>query len=182
MKALVIGSAACMPADQAAALELFQPDVIVAVNHAGRDYPGPLDHWASFHPELLPRWIAQRAGSGLPDAGKLWTGHHRACPPHLAINRVRNWGGSSGLLAACVALEIGADRIVLVGIPLDYTQGHYDDPKPWRDAANYRKAWVSHLDQLANVRSMSGYTAEILGKPTKEWIEWKPEPREPSPS
>lgn len=171
MKALVLGGAASLHADEAAARELFAPDLVIAVNHAARDHPGPVDHWATFHPELLPRWLADRAAAGRDPAGKLWTAHHRPIPRGLEIERVTNWGGSSGLLAVVVGLHLECSHIVLAGVPLDYDQGHYDHPAPWRDAANYRKAWVSRKEAMIRVRSMSGFTAELLGAPTKEWLD-----------
>jgi hypothetical protein len=174
LKALVVGSAACLPHDLAAARALFEPDLVVAVNHAARDWEGPLDHWATMHPELMPRWLKDRRAKGLPDPGAFWTATRRLLAPadHLQqYRRLHNRGGSSGMLAAFVALEVGAERSVLVGIPMDRSQGHYDNPAPWGEAGSYRRAWYQERENLRTVRSMSGLTAELLGKPTKEWLD-----------
>lgn len=172
LTAIGLGSAACLHEDMAAALELFTPDLVVACNDAGADHPGPLDHWVSFHCEFFPKWVARREAKGYPPAGQLWTVKRRHQPTQvqaLDVQTIDNWGGSSGLLVAQVA-SLFAQRVVLCGVPLDAKQGHYNDPKPWRDAGNYRANLLSHLPDLGNVRSMSGWTRETLGAPTKEWF------------
>ena len=176
LRILCVGSAACMRADlaEAAVLGVSEAEgwVVVAVNHAGRDWPGELPHWASFHCELFPRWIPERQAAGRTPAGELWTGEHRGQPPGLSLKRAPNWGGSSGLLAVSVALKLRAERVVCCGIPLDHEQGHFDKPEvKWRDATNYRRGWVSHQVEMADrVRSMSGWTAGLLGRPDAEWL------------
>lgn len=171
LKALVLGGAAGVWEEAAAVRKLFKPDLIIATNHAGRDYPQRVDHWVSFHVELLPGWIAAREQAGLPPAGQYWSVERRlvASTP-LEVRRVPNWGGSSGLLAVTVALDLGCGRVVVCGCPLDMLAGHYDDPKPWRDAGNYRRAWRARQTQMAAVRSTSGWTRELLGSPTRGWL------------
>lgn len=174
LTAVVLGGAACLHDDLARALKLFTPDVWIATNHAGRDTPGIVDHWVSMHPDLMPRWIAERARASREPAGQLWTAWRRRQPtlPDLEFKVVENWGGSSGMLAVTVALEVGCDRIVLCGVPMDAKQGHYNDPKPWKDALQYRKAWMDRAPGLSpKVRSMSGDTREWLGAPTAEWFD-----------
>ena len=173
--AICLGSAACMQADldAAAAMGIVPGDrwLLIAVNHAARDYPGHVDHWATFHADLMPGWIKARLITGRPPAGALWTGNHRAQPQGLRMQKTVNWGGSSGLLAVSVALTLSCDPIVLCGIPLDHEQGHFDSAKKWRDAVNYRKGWIDHKIEMANTRSMSGWTQGLLGAPTQEWLD-----------
>lgn len=176
MNFLCVGSAACRDADLAAAAALGvvhgEGWTLVAVNHTARDWPGHVDHWATFHCDLFPRWIRERAEAGRPAIDRLWTADHRVVPPGLTLERAANWGGSSGLLAVSVALQLGAERVVCCGIPLDHEQGHYDNPQvKWREAGNYRRGFVAHQkDMGGRVRSMSGWTAELLGTPTAEWL------------
>jgi hypothetical protein len=171
LTALCLGGAAGVWAEAADAKRLFTPDVIIASNHAGRDLEGPLDHWCSFHVELMPAWIAAREAAGRPPAGRLWSVERRfLASTTLDVHRVKNWGGSSGLLAVTVALELGCTHVVLAGTPLDIAAAHYDDPKPWRDAGQYRRAWLAHRTLMTGVRSMSGWTREILGAPDREWL------------
>lgn len=182
-RVICLGSAACQPVDLAAAAELGVTQangwLLVAVNHAARDWPGEVPHWATYHSDLLPKWIGQRAAAARPPAGRLWTGERRVMPKGIDLQRAPNWGGSSGLLAVSVALNrLSALQIVLIGIPLDHEQGHYDSPKKWRDATNYRRGWVTHQDAMANVRSMSGWTQGLLGAPTREWLDGKQDLRD----
>jgi hypothetical protein len=181
MRALCLGSAACVYDDLAMvrALGVSQDRgwVLVAVNQIAAKWNGPVDHWATFHPEKLQQWKNQRHAAGLPPAGEYWTATRRVIPNRMEINRVPNWGGSSGLLAARVALELGATHVVLCGIPLDYAQGHFNTPAiPWREGGSYRRGWVEHALELTRVKSSSGWTRELLGAPTAEWLAEEPPP------
>lgn len=175
MRALCVGSAACLEADLAAARDLkICPErgwTVIAVNKAALSWPGKLPHWVSVHAENFPRWISERHAKGLPPAGRLWTRERRWVPKGLTVSPAPNWRGSSGLLAVTVALRLGAMQVVCCGIPLDYKQGHFDTPNvPWRDGCNYRAGWTDHLSDMTEVRSMSGWTAELLGTPTAAWL------------
>lgn len=175
LTALILGSAASLPKDEAAARELFTPQIVIAVNEAARDHPGRVDHWASYHAEFFPKWVKERAALGYQPAGALWTGERRVIVPGMKVARVRNWGGSSGLLACVVALELGVTHGVLAGIPLDPHQGHYNKAAKWGDGGNYRRGWLSRLDLLRPFRSMSGLTRDWLGAPSKEWLDGRSE-------
>lgn len=167
--AFVLGGADTVWSDLAKAEALAKPDLMVACNHAARDVDRPLDCWATMHPDLLPLWIGQRKAKGYPDAGEFWTAGHRHSP--IEINRLTTPGGSSGLLSAMVALEKGADKVILCGIPMHQHNRHYDRRLPWREANLYHSAWLNYLPKLeGRVKSFNGYTAQWLGTPTEEWI------------
>jgi hypothetical protein len=73
--------------------------------------------------------------------------------------------GSSSLLAAMSAVDLGYLKIVLIGCPLE---GVNDKNYPY---TVFRKGWQAHVNKLEKrVRSMSGWTAEFLGEPTLEWV------------
>lgn len=171
--AFVLGGAETVWRDLAAARALAPgPALIIACNHAARDFDGPLDHWATMHPELLPRWIAERRAAGRPDAGHLWAAAHR--PASIEVRRLRSPGGSSGLFAVFVGLELGLERMILCGIPMAQKVPHFDDERrrPWREARQYWPAWERAKAQMGDrVRSMGGYTASWLGSPTREWLD-----------
>jgi hypothetical protein len=172
VSAVVLGGAEGVWSELEAARHLFTPDIVIATNHAGIDYDGHVDHWVSFHAELLPMWIDKRAAAGRAPAGRYWTVERRMAPATpLELSRVPNWGGSSGLVAVTVALHLQCSHIVCCGVPLDLNVAHYDDPKPWREAGNYRRAWMTYRSQMTAVRSMSGWTRQILGAPTGEWFD-----------
>ncbi len=166
--ALVLGGAACVVADFEAALDLGEFAGVVGCNHIGIHWPGRLDAWCSLHADRLKRpWVAGRARRGLPPHKALLgmgdTDHH--FPGQTEP-------GSSGLFALKVALvDLGFDRAVLCGVPLSPDAAHFDDPRSWNAAGQYHPGWRQALPQIAvRVRSMSGWTAELLGHPTPEWI------------
>lgn len=171
MIAFVLGSAACVAADLEAAIALVRPDTLVAVNGAAPLWRGPLPHFATMHPEKASLWLTERAGRGLPPPEAIW------CPPGigrlhgLPWRFARAWGGSSGLFGVSVALgELGAHRVILCGVPLD-AQPHVGERAPWTDALRYRYAWRARKRELVGkVKSMSGWTRELLGAPTPEWL------------
>lgn len=178
---LVLGGAACVWRDTDAALALGCYDGVIACNAIGARWAGPLDLWATLHPENLPRWIAERRARGLPD------GYRTACPPGDELDRSHakrfgadlrisyRWAGmrksgSSGLYAVKVALEQGYDRLVLAGVPMT-TAPHFDDASPWRHAGDYAAAWLVALPRIKDrVRSLSGFTKALLGPPAPDWL------------
>jgi len=166
----VLGGANCLARDKAAAFAMFEPTLIIACNHAGRDEDGRVDHWATMHPELFPLWIEQREHAGRPPAGRLWHARHRRSP--VESEPIESWGGSSGLLCVSLALHLGAAKVVLAGIPLSKTFEHYDKAGPWQEARQYWAAWERRKTELAGrVRSFSGWTGQLLGFPNREWLD-----------
>lgn len=172
--AFILGSANTLEEDIRAALDLCPlPDTVIAANHAGRDFAGPLPHWVTLHTEKMPKWVEERAAAGYPPAENYWTSNVKTIPPEHAqlYRRAETWDGSSGLLGVTVALQLGYDRIILCGVPLDKRAAHYDDGKPWMDAPRYRHAWTRRRKKmLGKVKSMSGWTQSILGAPDYSWI------------
>lgn len=169
MIALVLGGADCVHADVEAALDLGEFDGVVACNHVGIFWRGRLDAWCSLHGDKLKKpWRASRERLGLPPAGKLFG------QEDVAAYRFpgQNDPGSSGLFALKVALdEMGYDRAVLCGIPLEPERQHFNISGPWRPALGYRMGWLEALPHIAHrARSMSGWTAETLGRPDAAWI------------
>ena len=174
--ALILGGADCLKADMEQALALFTPTIIIAVNNAGFDYPGPLDHWVTMHPDKMPEWVKKRRANGYPGAGTLWRPRHRQPGGNLEMRECPSWGGSSGLFAIAVC-RLGLKgpgteyRAVLAGVPMQAERAHYDNPKPWNDCQHYLSSWKTHLPQInGKVKSMSGWTREILGAPDQGWL------------
>lgn len=168
-RALVLGGASCVWADVEAALALGEYDAVIAANDVGAHWTGRLDHWVSLHPDKFDGWVRSRREKGYPDGFTTWAHKKQAgCPVDRETD---DWKGSSGLFAAKVARELGFDRIVLCGVPLDAEGAHFFDPKPWSAFKSFRFGWLSHRQEIAPfVRSMSGWTKEILGAPTEGWI------------
>jgi len=170
----VLGGAVTLQDDLEKALALTPPHTIIATNHAGRDWAGPLPHWCTLHTENMPGWVAERQAAGRLPAEQLWTSNTKTIPPeHKSWYRyVPVWEGSSGLLAVTVALYLGYERVLLCGVPLDAAAAHYDDDAPWWEASKYRGGWNTHLHKMqGRVKSFTGWTAMKLGVPTQAWID-----------
>lgn len=180
IRALIIGRAAGVWDEVERARALAHFDLTIVVGRAAVDYPGEIDHWVSWHADLFQVWMPLRAKAGAAPAKRLWSGVHpggrlpagrRALP--YPVVYLKSEGGSSGFLAVQVAMEPinAANKIVLAGIPMDPSRSHYDQPGDWRDAIPYRKVWEQYADQLrGRVKSMSGWTAKLLGEPTQDWL------------
>src|SRR3954468_706222 len=114
-------------------------DQVIAVNHAGYDYPH-VDHWVSFHADEFEGWQKIRAQNGYPPVPNLWTSTYgrkeSKYEKMLGAKGVRRinytGGGSSGLLATFVAIvPLRGTHIVLAGIPMEIERGHYNSLGPW---------------------------------------------------
>jgi len=82
-----------------------------------------------------------------------------------------NASGSSGLYAVKLALEAGADKVVLAGVPMSAEAAHFFSPEPWQEVGGFIDAWsIVHPRLQHTVRSMSGWTRERLGAPTPDWL------------
>lgn len=178
--ALVLGRAEGVLEDAEKAKALAKIDYVLATGPVACDYPGEIDAWVWYHSELFADRAAKRARNGYPPVKSYWTlkprgGVGRTSTPGVELNYI-DWqkGGSSGLIAVIIALEIyKANRVALAGVPMDSEGGRYDDHKLWPEALRHRAAWTMNLTMLkGRVRSFTGWTREILGgePPTAEWM------------
>ena len=74
--------------------------------------------------------------------------------------------GSSALLGVLAGIKLGYEKIIVCGCPLTgkNTTGY--------DYAEFRVGWTAKLSEIkAFTRSMSGWTKELLGEPTIQWLE-----------
>lgn len=171
MNALALGGADCLWDDVARSEDLLGEgwwDTVVACNEAGRDWPHRLDHYVSLHPEKLLRlWAPERES----DEYETWSDPKRGDRgPADTDHHLDNWGGSSGLFCVQVALEVGAERVVCCGMPMT-SDPHYFGRAEWDEYDNFRAAWKERAQDLKpDVRSCSGWTRELLGAPTPEWL------------
>lgn len=177
---IIIGRASCVFEDFARAHQIIANyDVHIVINRIGREWGPKFDHWVSYHPDQFTIWIAERARKGLPPISedvKFWSGIYRGKrlgekTAKVKLNHCNISGGSSGLLAAHVALkELALDKVVLCGCPMEDTP-RYDDARTWTESQYYRKQWDDHKPFLANrLKSMSGWTRGTFGTPTREWL------------
>lgn len=177
--AVVVGRARGATEEYEAARLLCTFDAVLVVGAMMTLFPYRIDHAVSFHAELFDLWASERARAGFSRVGCYWGARYKgrclgegvasASPMHFADCL----GGSSGFLAADgVALgALGAERVVLAGIPMMASACHEGDPVYWAEADVYWDTWEGALPRLQDrVKSMSGRTRDALGAPTKEWL------------
>ena len=88
----------------------------------------------------------------------------------------RIWIGNTGYFATLTAVEIGYEKIILAGMPLDNKSHFYDQeelPGPTWTPICFTQ-WMDFKmkrPEADRVRSMGGYSAFMLGTATKEWVE-----------
>lgn len=168
---VVCGSAACLWSDLAR-LHGREFDVM-AINMAGVFLPKIPRHWVSLHAELF-QWMAPlRAGELVWAGDSVRVGN--GCETHSIRSApgVRHvWPfdtrGSSGMLAARIAVALGYASVILAGIPLDESRHFYDAPDAPRlnYAHRYLDPWrIEAQGWGGKVRSMSGATRDLLGGP-----------------
>lgn len=179
--ALVLGGAGNVWDDVDAALSLGEFAGVVACNDVGASWPGHLDAWVSLHAEKFGIWATQRTAAGYPPAGVILA-HNEQCGrkglPLCVSGRTefrfpgQRETGSSGLFALKVALvDMGFDKAVLCGVPMDAAPGHFFDPAAWRGAVSHRRGWHEVLPAIQHkARSMSGWTRDLLGAPDEAWL------------
>lgn len=172
--AVVLASAECASDDFAEFRDAHRgPFDVFAVNDAGWIYPGDIEAWCTLHPEMWPEWIAKRTLRH-GEVGAYYTSisKNQRVPDGIEFREVGHWGaGSSSLFAVTVALSLGYSRILLCGVPMD-SRPHAPGAGTWdgeswpdREVAIHREGWEFHKGRLGGVRSMSGWTAELLGEP-----------------
>ena len=169
MKAFILGGAACVWDDLSAlkALTDLSDWTCFCINDAGWAYRGHMHHWVTVHPEKLAAWKAIREREQ-PDANRrylVWSTR-----PHklVDIQVSDSWGGGSGLTTIRAA-RTQLDRIVCCGMPMDEME-HFDRPGTF-PCEKYRAAFLNKATDLAPfVRSMSGWTAELFGRPDPAWL------------
>jgi hypothetical protein len=172
---LVLGSALCLWDDVEAALSLGPVDGVVAAKGAGVVWKGPLDAWVTLHPDRFVKDYRARQKHGYPDVPVMAA--HRPHPESKMLNLFLEYkfteqksSGSSGLFAVKVAQHIGFTHQVLCGMPLDKQAGKIGMGARWAGAEGFKRGFKEALPHLTNTRSMSGWTAQHLGKPDEQFF------------
>ena len=183
--AIVLGSAQGVFQEVAEAMRLCQPDMIIAVNDMIPAWPDALHAAVSFHAEKMRHWLRRRQMNGysipqgvvIPSEWPEWYQvlHKDKLDFEPTLQTPYRFdgqdeSGSSGLFAVKVALvDYGVDRVICCGMPMEPDVRYQHRHRRWYSAIRHRKGWEQSREQLRNVRSMSGWTADFLGRPSRQW-------------
>jgi len=161
------------------------PHDVMCVGRSIKAYPGKIDHWAEVDADAS-NWVAANLEKNYPDKVRNGQIYKHTLGAHKGFDfdwDVENapwpmsevmWHGSTALFAVMIALEMDYKPIVLAGTPLD-SKGHwYFDNEiygPHWTAETYQ-AWFEFAasENAKHVKSMSGYTMQILGKANRKWL------------
>lgn len=126
-------------------------------------YKGYIDYMATYHEKDIFAYFNKRKLEKLNTDYLVI--HHEAKENVNIVIPYEPPSGSSALLGSLASINLSYDKIVLCGCPLE---GKNDKEHPYEI---FRKGWIFHLSKVKDkVRSMSGWTKELLKGPTEEWI------------
>lgn len=183
---LVTGDGRSLLEDYDAFRQMNQPHDVAAIGRSIKVAGHPAGHWFNADGETAMAWAKQvRAEYGVitHTLGAVdgfdvdWDVEQPDYHYATITNEKGRIHGSSAMFATLAGLAMGYEKVVLAGCPMD-TNGHfYFEPTPetlgplWLgvDFA----AWMdfSMNGSADRARSMSGYTAYILGRADKKWLE-----------
>jgi hypothetical protein len=163
---VIVGSAPCTIADLRAVKGIDADYLAVGLDAADK-WLGRYEYFASYEPFDIPRFFKRRRLLG-GNMDIITYSHEPYYEDVVYVFREltppepekMGYSGSSALLAVKVGLRLGYRKIIVCGCPLD--EGKY---------IKYQRGWLLCADMIRDtVRSMSGWTKELLGAPTAEWI------------
>jgi hypothetical protein len=152
---------------------------IMCINDAVLAFRDRVNHFASYHDELIGNWMMVRKPETIDGVLKpvlrgVVTHGQRAGEFTKRVHVFQHGGGTSAMFGALVAERLGYERIILCGCGLT-KEGRFCEP-PWATTHDYWEtddgpAWIRARDagELSHCRSMSGRTREVLGAPPPEW-------------
>ncbi len=119
----------------------------------------------------MNRWVTERIEAGLALPRECWTRTVDEVEGYCT-HRLEQWGGTSGLFAFQVAREHGHRHIIFCGVPMTESPNAFHEILGIAVYTRHQKVWSKqHLQDIKPfARSMSGWTAELLGKPDEQWL------------
>ena len=185
---LVLGDGDCMKQDLERFLSWNIQHDVGALGRGIKEYPGYVRHWFCGDGDLSIWWAKNlingngtlRHTLGEVDGFDADWNMEQDDYHFCTITGESNLGrihGTSALFATLAGITLGYDRIILAGCPLDMN-GHWYFEKKDKDTlgpiwyGTDFMAWLDFREQKESdkVRSMSGYTARILGQAEKGWF------------
>lgn len=192
---VIVAGASNVYTDYAEAKKLLldTKHALLAVNDIGQYHEDDVYAIVTAHPEWAPGWLTWRTSNNIRNTrtGNLLNRpyifsdrqHYLSTNGEPQVDVVwsglGNQVGTSGMLACLIAICMGFDKIILCGMPLDWSLGHFyaplyrQFPDPFLEHVVV-KSWEHALGKLPTfkdkVRSMSGRSMAWCGRPTAEWL------------
>ena len=180
--AAMIGCAPCWENDLERLIS-FCPDFDIFAIGLDCPYKSRIDYFVTYHIEDIEAYKNKRMKEGLSLDYKVISHTNDFTKYCRERNKKAKWAntnvdivyphqapsGSSSLLGTKAALfKLGYNKVVLIGCPMDTGSIENKD----KSYSVFRKGWLHFKsDLIGKVKSMSGWTKELLGELTKEWIE-----------
>ena len=175
---IITGSAPCVVEDIEAALSLvavsrslapdprsLTPDFMSIGLSSIDKHLHHIKYMATYHPFDIPEAKKRREAAG-GNTDYLVISHERK-PGVDILEPFTPPTGSSSHLGALAAIRLGYKKIILCGCPMTGDCPTHKGNK----YETFRAGWTAKINILKPyVRSMSGWTRELLGAPTEEWI------------
>ena len=179
-KILVItGAAPCLIEDIGAMkslfftlhLSLFTFDYMTIGLDAVDKYLWDIKYFATQHPKDIEAAIGRRVLLGANTDFKIiaHTEHKTKSTGQNIVDLIipieEGVHGSSSLMGVQAGIQLGYQKIIVCGCPLiGINEKKFD-------YAFYHDGWIAKYEQIKNVvRSMSGWTKDLLGAPIKDWL------------
>ena len=149
----------------------------LAINYSQRIMPWPIQHFIAGDSHMQD--MKEVAKSLSSDVIKhCWNPNS----PEFDVRWIRQgrpgWNGTTANLGIKIGIALGYLNIVLAGVPMDKSGNWYtpyipqNDIKQGKDHRAHLWKWTEIAARPVGrlIRSMSGNTADLLGKPTVNWL------------
>ncbi|MEE9436754.1 MAG: hypothetical protein V3V37_08715 [Candidatus Adiutricales bacterium] len=154
----------------------------MCLNYSPLIMPHPIQHFAAGDAHMPDM---QGVAKKLPDevVKHAWNPGSNGFDVRWIRNGRGGWNGTTANLGFKIALALDYTRIVFAGCPMDRTGNWYKpmlpdgDVKANKDHRHHLWKWMEMATRPIGrfVRSMSGNTADLFGRPTREWLCHVPE-------
>ena len=149
----------------------------MAMNYSYKVIPWEIQHFIAGDSHMEDM---QKCADDIPDTcmKHCWNPKSEGFHYRWLRNSKGGWNGTTANLGIKIGIALGYTRIVLAGIPMDDSGNWYapllpeDDIKKNKDHRSHLWKWNEIASRPISrlLRSMSGNTAELLGKPTEDWV------------
>lgn len=181
---LITGDGSRLERDLQEFFEWEIPHDAMCIGRSIKVYPFHVEHYVDVDADA-GKWVLENLVKNHPDKGNpvkhtlgevewvdaCWDSDDIEIPPEDV-----RWHGSTALFGVLIGLAMGYGCIILAGCPMDKCGHWYFSQQKGEPNWQYSDiaAWLEFKKHTCStiVKSISGYTAVILGQPTKDWIIW----------